>query len=262
LIIFATETKNTVAKDFIIELLKKEFKGKESFSREELFDFYRQFEIDLKETTFRWRIHELKAKKIITAIKRGHFTFSYKPLFMPVIGEVEKKISGKIEKQFEELKYCIWSTKITHEFMLHIPGKSITILQVEKDALEPVYSFLKDENFRNIFIEPEDKEIDRYIYEAENAIVLQSLVSKSPTQKVEKASTITLEKLIVDLYCDKKLFAVFQGSELVHIIDNAYNRYAIDFTKLLNYSKRRGKETELMELLSTKTDIPNTILHD
>jgi hypothetical protein len=135
-------------------------------------------------------------------------------------------------------------------------------LQVEKDALEPVYSFLKDENFRNIFIEPEDKEIDRYIYEAENAIVLQSLVSKSPTQKVEKASTITLEKLIVDLYCDKKLFAVFQGSELVHIIDNAYNRYAIDFTKLLNYSKRRGKETELMELLSTKTDIPNTILHD
>jgi hypothetical protein len=257
-----SQTKDTVAKDFIIERLKKEFKGRESFSREELFDFYRQFEPDLKETTFRWRIYHLKVNKIITAIKRGLFTFSFKPIFKPEIGEVEKKISGKIEKQFDQLKYCIWSTKIAHEFMLHIPGKVITILQVEKDALEPVYSFLKEENIRNIFIEPEDKEIERYIYGSENAIVLQSLVSKSPTQKVEKVSTTTLEKLIVDLYCDKKLFAAFQGSELVHILNNAYSRYSIDFTKLFNYSKRRRKETEMMKFFADKTDIPNTILND
>lgn len=257
-----SQTKDTVAKDFIIEKLKKEFKGRESFSREELFDFYRQFEPDLKETTFRWRIYHLKVNKIITAIKRGLFTFSFKPIFKPEIGEVEKKISGKIEKQFDQLKYCIWSTKIAHEFMLHIPGKDITILQVEKDALEPVYSFLKEENIRNIFIEPRDKEIERYIYGAENAIILQSLVSKSPIQKLKKVSTTTLEKLIVDLYCDKKLFAAFQGSELVHILNNAYNRYSIDFTKLFNYSKRRRKETEMMEFFSDKTDIPNTILND
>ena len=257
-----SQTKDTVAKDFIIEQLKREFKGRESFSREELLDFYRQFEPDLKETTFRWRIYHLKVNKIITAMKKGLFTFSFKLIFKPEIGEVEKKISGKIEKQFDQLKYCIWSTKITHEFMLHIPGKVITILQVEKDALEPVYSFLKGENIRNIFIEPEDKEIERYIYEAENAIVLQSLVSKSPTQEIKNVATTTLEKLIVDLYCDKKLFAAFQGSEFVHIINNAYNRYAIDFTKLFNYSKRRRKETELMEFFSYKTDIPNSILND
>ena len=67
---------------------------------------------------------------------------------------------------------------------------------------------------------------------------------------------------MVDLYCDKKLFAAFQGSELVHILNNAYNRYSIDFTKLYNYSKRRRKETEIMEFFSDKTDIPNTILND
>ena len=204
----------------------------------------------------------MKDKKIITAIKKGLFAFSFKPIFKPEISEVEKKISGKIEKQFDQLKYCIWSTKITHEFMLHIPGKIITILQVEKDALEPVYSFLKEEKIRNIFIEPEDKQIERYIYEYENAIVLQSLVSKSPTQKVKKVSTTTLEKLIVDLYCDKKLFAAFQGSELVYMLNNAYNRYSINYTKLFNYSKRRRKETEMMEFISEKTDIPNTIWND
>lgn len=251
-----------MAKKYIIERLKKEFNERESFSRKELFDFYLQFEPDLKETTFRWRIYDLKKSKIITAIKRGFFSLSFKPAFKPEIGELEKKISGKIEKQFGKLKYCIWSTKIAYEFMLHIPGKFITILQVEKDALEPVYSFLKEENIRNIFIEPEDKEIDLYIYETETAIVLQSLVTKSPTQKVKEVETTTLEKLIVDFYCDKKLFAAFQGSELVHIINNAYNRYSIDFTKLFNYSKRRRKEAEMMELFSNKTDIPNSILND
>ncbi len=251
-----------MAKDVILERLKKEFKGRESFSREELFDFYRQFEPNLKETTFRWRIYDLKVNKIIIAIKRGLFTLSFKPIFKPENGKIEEKISRKIEKQFDQLNYCIWSTKITHEFMLHIPAKVITILQVEKIAIEPVYSFLKKENIRNIFIEPEDKEIERYVYEKENAIILQSLVSKSPTQKVKNLTTTTLEKLIVDLYCDKKLFAAFQGSELVHIINNAYNRYSIDFTKLFSYSKRRRKETELMEFFSDKTDIPNSILND
>jgi len=251
-----------MAKDFIIERLKKEFEGRESFSREELLDFYRYFEPELKETTFRWRIYHLKSKQVITPISRGQFTLSFKPVFIPDLEDAERKIFSKLEKQFPSLKICIWSTKIANEFMLHIPGKFITILQVEKEAIESVYSFLKDQNFPNVFIEPKEKEIERYIYESETAIVLKSLVSKSPTQKVKTVATTTLEKLIVDLYCDKKLFAAFQGSELVHIVNNAYKRYSIDFTKLFHYAKRRRKDAELVEFFSDKTDIPNSILND
>lgn len=251
-----------MAKDFIIEQLKKDFKGRETFSREELYDFYRKFEPDLKETTFRWRIYDLKNKQIIATISRELFTLSYKPVFKPEIEDTERKIFAKIDKQFPSLKFCIWSTKIVKEFMLHIPGKYISILQVEKDAIEPTYRFLKDQNFQNVFIEPEEKEIERYIFETETAIVLQPLISKSPIQKVNTVATTTLEKLIVDLYSDKKLFAAFQGSEYVHIINNAFKRYSIDFTKLFQYAKRRTKETELLEFFSSKTDIPKSILND
>lgn len=254
--------KKNLAKDFITEELKREFKGRESFSREELYNLYRQFEPDLKEPTFRWRVFNLKRKHIITPNSKRLFTLSYKPVFKPEVYEKERRIFNTIEKQFPSLKSCIWSTKIANEFMLHIPGKFISILQIEKEAIEPVYSFLREQNFRDIFIQPEEKEIERYIYESETAIILKTLISKSPTQKVKKVTTTTLEKLIVDLYCDKKLFAAFQGSELVHIINNAYSRYAIDFTKLFNYAKRRGKETDLVEFLSTKTDIPKSILND
>jgi hypothetical protein len=251
-----------LARDFIIEQLKTKFKDRESFTREELFDFYRQFEPNLNENTFRWRIYHLKSKKIITSIARGLFTLSFKPTYKPEIGDFERKIFTRIEKQFPNLKYCIWSTRLLNEFMLHIPSRFITILQVEKDALEPIYEFLKEQNFRNVYIQPEEKEIERYIYETESSIVLQSLISKAPTQKVLKVSTITLEKMIVDLYCDAKLLGTYQGSELVHIIENAYNYYSIDFTKLLSYAKRRRREYDLMEFLSNKTMIPKSILND
>lgn len=251
-----------MAKDTIIEQLRNHFKGKEPFSREELFTFYKQFKPELKETTFRWIIFNLKAQQVIASVSKERFTFSFKPVFLPEPNNAEKKIFSVIEKQFPTLKFCVWSTRIVSEFMLHIPAKHITFLQVEKEALEPVYHFLKEQKLGDIFIRPQEKEIERYIYESNKAIVLLPLVSKSPIQKIKNIATTTLEKLIVDLYSDKKMFAAFQGSELAHIINTAYNRYAIDFTTLFHYAKRRRKDIELREFLKSKTDISKIILND
>ena len=105
-----------MAKNFILEQLIEKFKEEKFFNRKSLFAFYRQFDPDLKESTFRWRIHQLKAKKIITPITQDFFTLNSKPGFRPVIGEFERKVSNLIEKQFPGLKYCIWSTKSVNEF--------------------------------------------------------------------------------------------------------------------------------------------------
>jgi hypothetical protein len=253
---------NTLAKNFILEQLKKEFKGKSYFTRESLLAFYRQFDLDLNESTFRWRLYQLKAKKIITPISQDLFTLTYKPDFKPETGDFERKIFLKVEKQFPGLKQCIWSTEAVSEFMLHIPGKFITILQVEKEALEPVFEFLKSQNLGKIYIQPEEKEIERYIFETEQSIILQSLISKAPTQKVGKVTTITLEKMIVDLFTDKNLLIAFQGSELIHIINSAYQRYSVNFTTLFHYARRRGKEIDIKEFLSEKFDIPKSIFND
>lgn len=251
-----------MAKDIIKEQLRQHFRQRKSFSRKELYAFYTQFKPNLKETTFRWIIYNLKEKQIITPISKGLFTLSFKPVFKPDIDKATKKIYANIEKQFSTLKFCVWTTQIVSEFMLHLPAKYITILQVEKEALEPVYDFLKEQKSGDIFIQPEEKEIERYIYESEKAIVLLPLVSKSPIQKINNITTTTIEKLIVDLYSGKKLFAAFQGSELAYIVNTAYSRYAIDFTKLFHYATRRRKDIELRHFFADKTDIPKNILND
>ena len=251
-----------MSRNFIIEQLKQTFRDQESFSREDLYNFYLQFEPDLKETTFRWRIYNLKEKNLIRPISRTEFTLMYKPVFKPDIGEAEQKIFALIEKGFKALKKSIFSTRILNEFMLHQPVRFFTLVEVEKEALESVFYYLKDNGTKNVFLQPEEKELQRYASELENAIILRSLISKAPLQKVKKTSTVTLEKLIVDLFCDRKLFYAYQGSELVFLFNTAYRKYAIDFTRLFGYAQRRNRETELMDFLTDKTDIPKTILHD
>lgn len=248
--------------DFITEQLKKEFGARGMFSREELFKFYRHFDKELKETTFRWRIFDLKEKKIITPLSKELFSLTYKPVFTPEINVRESRISDRLSNEFPTLKQCIWSTRILNEFMLHQPGKFITILEVEKDALEPVFHYLKDINTPEVYLLPNEKELERYVYEGDSAIILQSLVSKAPTQEVKNQTVPTIEKVLVDIFADKKIFGTFQGSELVNIINTAYTRYQIDFTRLFSYARRRRKETDLLKYLSQQTDIPQTILND
>ena len=246
---------------FIIEQLKYEFTGKPTFTREELYSFYHKFSPDLKETTFRWRVHDLKEKHLIASLSKGVFTLTYKPTYEPPISEFENRLGNKIQKQFPTLKYCLWSTKAINEFMLHIPDKFITILEVENDAIEPMFSFLKEQNLKNVFLQPETKEIERYLFETDSSIVLESLVSKAPKQLVNNISTITIEKLIVDLFVDRKLFNAYQGSELIHIINTIYRRYSVNFTTVFSYARRRRKKG-LMEFLLNNTDIPQSIFHD
>ena len=101
-----------MARNYIIEQLKQKFKDQTSFSRDELFDFFLAFEPNLKETTFRWRIYNLKTKKIIQPLSRNEFTLTYKPVFKPEIGDIEQKISTLIQRGYPILKKSIVSTKV------------------------------------------------------------------------------------------------------------------------------------------------------
>ena len=87
--------------------LLEEFRNRDAFSREELFDFFRHYEPELKEGTLGWRIYDLKKKNIIKSIQRGYYTISYQPKYKPDISREILKIAKVISERFEEVKYCI-----------------------------------------------------------------------------------------------------------------------------------------------------------
>ena len=252
----------------IIEnILIEEFKDKEFFSRNELFDFFLYFEPSLKEGTFGWRIYDLKNKNIIKSVGRGQYTISYKPKYKPVLSPELIKLNKKIVEKYQDLKYCIWETDWINEFSQHQSSSRILIIEIEKEFVESLYYHLKD-NFRHdIYLNPDEREIDFYISESNHPIIVKKLITRSPiakrTENKVKLSTPLLEKILVDLFAEEKLFYFYRGSELRHIYENAIKSYTINFTKLFSYAKRREREQEIKSFITQHMEyLIKDIIHD
>ena len=50
---------------------------------------------------------------------------------------------------------------------------------------------------------------DNYVSTTENPIIVKTLITEAPLKKLVGITTITIEKLLVDLFCDKELFFAF-----------------------------------------------------
>ena len=235
--------------------LIQEFKDRESFSREELFEFFKFFEPELKEGTFGWRIHDLKNKNIIKPLMRGLYTISYKPKYNPAFSGELLKLTKKLINRFEDVKFCIWDTKWLNEFSQHQASKTIIIIEVEKDFLDSFFYELKDIFKGDVFLTPDEKLINFYVAESTHPIVIKRLVTRSPiskrTEKKLKFHVPLLEKILVDVFVENKLFYYSQGSELVHIFENAIKSYDVNYTKLFSYAKRREKDNDIKMFLSS-----------
>ena len=87
------------------------------------------------------------------------------------------------------------------------------------------------------------------------AVRASAPANQPPLKKEKKIPVPAAEKILVDLFIDKKIFAPFQGSELVYIFNNVYKQYALNMTKLLAYAKRRTKEPELLDFITKNTQL-------
>lgn len=238
----------------IQDRLVERFKDKDVFSRKELFDFFRYFESDLKESTFGWRVYDLKNKNIIKSIQRGYYTISDKPEYKPKISRELLKFGKVISERFEDVKYCLWSTDWINEFSQHQSGKKLIIIEIEKDFTESLYYELKDSFRFDFYLNPSEKAIDFYVSESQSPVIIKKLISKSPiskkTEKRVKIYTPVLEKILVDLFTENKLFYFYQGAELIHVYENALKNYTLNYTKLFSYAKRREREQDVKQFMT------------
>ena len=119
-------------------------------------------------------------------------------------------------------------------------------VEVEKDASEFVFDYLKADGVK-AFYKPDQDMVYRYINLDERNVFVKNLVSEAPLQKIEGILVSTLEKILVDIYCDQD-FSYLQGSEYERIAENAMTIFNINKTKLLRYAKRRGVKEELEKI--------------
>jgi len=210
---------------------------------------YKKFEPNVKETTIDWRVYKLVQSGVLSRIGRGKFTLGQGKNYVPPISSRLKKIYAKLHKQFPCLQICVWHTSLLNEFMQHQPGRFYTLAEAEKDAMENVFYFLK-EHKHNVLLNPSAEALSRYGSGEKETTIVKPLVSEAPMQKVNDVQTLTLEKMLADIFCDVTIFASQQGNEMQTIFREAYNRYTIHESRMLRYADRRGKKELFDQYLS------------
>ncbi len=93
--------------------------------------------------------------------------------------------------------------------------------------------------------------MSRYVYNEKNAVIVIPLMSEAPVQKYNGAITVTIEKLLVDVFCTKNIFYYLEDQDLQNIFVSAYSKYTINENRLLRYANRRKKKKELVTFLNT-----------
>lgn len=191
---------------------------------------------------------------ILTRVGRGKFLLGNKTRYIPEINTKLKTLNNKIKRQFPFLDYCLWSSALLNEFMLHQPGKFYLIVEVEKEAMESVFFFMK-ENKYSVFIDPTKELLNRYIPDEKETWIVKSLVTEAPVQNISGIQTTTIEKLLVDLFCDAVILDAQQGSEKERIFKEAFKKYAVNENRMLRYADRRRKKKAISDYIDTLANI-------
>ncbi|MBN2746838.1 MAG: hypothetical protein JXR34_08935 [Bacteroidales bacterium] len=236
-----------------IEILFVEsFKTADIVTRSEIKKFYDQkighVDDAILEARVSKLIFKLKNRGQLFPIKRGVYRLNAKRNFSLTADNLIQKIQNTFEKQYSEVLYSIWSSQNLHQFMNLQPFGHFYIFETEKDILESTFYLLKENNI-NVFIKPNKDIIEKYIAESKNPVIIKQIISRSPLDKSQIMATPTIEKILVDIFCDRDIFYFYQGNELKNIFINTFRNYHIDYSKLLNYADRRKQKAKILHYL-------------
>lgn len=216
--------------------------------------FYKEFEPDLKQSTINWRVYYLVQKSVLKRIGRGKFEIGEGKNYIPEISPKIRSLNTKLKKKFPYLQICIWDTSILNEFMLHQPGRFYLLVEVEKEVLNPVFYFLKEAKYP-AFVGPTKEILEKYLPINKEAVIVKPLVSEAPIQDIKGVNTASLEKILVDIFCDKVIFSAHQGSEMRKIFMEVLTKYTLNQNRMLRYADRRRKKENFHQYLNSITNL-------
>lgn len=122
-------------------------------------------------------------------------------------------------------------------------------MEVDKVATQSVFYFLKEMK-KDVYLEPDANLLTLYATNADNIMIVTSLVSEAPVRHIEGVPVPMLEKMLVDIFCNDVFFAAQQGSEMNNIFKEAFEKYTLSENKMIRYADRRRKKTAFLKYLN------------
>lgn len=223
-------------------------------SKEDILEIAYLQQIDIKESSVFWLIRQLIESGILVRTGRNHYCraeeakkrreYSYCP------SEYLSQVVDFLEKEYPLMEFQAWEAIQFNYFVNHQIAHNTLFVEVENMLQGSVYESLRDKFGGKVLLKPS---VDIYtLYAENNTIVVLNLVSETPSNK-RMAHRVLLEKLLVDMMCNKLIPMFVPKSEYADIYEEAFSKYVIDETKLFRYARRRNAEKRLRTYLKEET---------
>ena len=221
------------------------------YNENEIFNLIKEQKKDISEQTLKWILFELLQNGLLCRIGTKRYIAGLKK-YKYELRDVSKSINEFIETSFPNVNYTVWESVQLNEWVNLLLNQNTIFIDVEKELFDFVVDSLMDEFGKDytILVNPDEDTVARY--RRNNLIIIKKLYSRSPMDK--KSHLIKLEKLLVDLLCDKNYISMLDYGAVEDVFEGVKLSYAIDSTKMLNYAKRRGILDKIEKIWGKEND--------
>ena len=232
-----------------------------AISRQAIFELAREADPSFREGQMKRLLAYMIESKKIEHIGRNKYRRIIEPVntarYENQYSENAQMIISIMREEFPLVEYRIWELSWLNEFVNHQLGRNYIFLEVEKDGCEFVFERIISVFEGKVLLRPDQDQILRY--GVNDGIIIDRLISESPKGKKEQYH-LTLEKLVVDLFANKRLRAMLSLGDYPNALDTIFSMYEVDQVKMFRYARRRNKEQELREFLMSKTNVELKII--
>ena len=220
-----------------------------SYRRVDIVDIMKKERRGLSENSYVWAIGSLVKKGLLQHEGRNCYSLpngKKKGVYIPLYSKEAMIVRDQVEKNYPLIGFTVFESVLLNEFLNHQIARNTIFLQVERDVGTFVFKFLKKNTGKTVMYRPSQKEYS--LYWEPNSVIVLDWTSEAPLDS-NSPHDITIEKLLVDVFCDKVIRKVYSASEYESIVSIGYDRYSVDTVRLLRYARRRNREKEIKEYI-------------
>lgn len=205
---------------------------------------------EISKVTLSWYLREMVNNNTLFKLGRGIYTSKavsikeYEPHLRPEV----VKVGRKIEKAFPLITVSVFDGQNFSDFQHHMSSNNAIYVEVDRDATEAVFHFLKREGYK-VYMNPDKDFVYDNIDLDSNVIIVKPLITESPLLEYKGVKTPRIEKLLVDIICDEDL-DYLNGIEWHYMLENAFGRYSINRSNMLRYASRRNAKGKISEAIN------------
>ncbi|NML38179.1 hypothetical protein HHL17_13315 [Chitinophaga sp. G-6-1-13] len=233
----------------LIICLRKYLNGKQDFTTKEVTGVLQKYLPDLSGSTIAWKLNQLKKDKLLYQKGRGLYTFDYKPKFSLDLSLKSKRIYNRVKGIYAG-EIVMWDTILLSEISGEEISKYWIFLALNKDDLDFLFGEMLSFS-KKVYLQPDKETTARYLLPQDEAIILISLISETPTERSGDYLSPTIEGVLVNAWFEYEQYLQPIGLDIHKLYEQAFAKYNVNKSKLLRYAARRDKRKEINELLNT-----------